>query len=163
VMFALQSRWNLPCDGMFINDGDKLSWLARNSSKPGRPADLDCWVLHSKREWASQNLALAGDDVADMLLDELDRVLAVERPHTIFRQAQRWLYAMPMNRLSGQCAWDAENRLGACGDWFEKEHVEGAFLSGMALASRVLNWLHSQSAPPIPARHESEVRQLELF
>jgi renalase len=36
------------------------------------------------------------------------------------------------------CLWDCVERLGACGDWCVGGRVEAAFLSGVALAGRVL-------------------------
>jgi len=43
--------------------------------------------------------------------------------------------------LDGGCAWDAAQALGVCGDWANGGRVEGAWLSGSALARRVLDCL----------------------
>ena len=55
VMLAFDERWSVEFDGAFINEG-KLSWIARDSSKPNRPTTTDNWVLHSTVPWASDNL-----------------------------------------------------------------------------------------------------------
>jgi predicted NAD/FAD-dependent oxidoreductase len=34
--------------------------------------------------------------------------------------------------------WDAESRVAVCGDWCQGARIEGAFLSGLAAADRVL-------------------------
>jgi len=140
VMVALQSRWNVPFDGAFVNDGGAISWISRNSSKPGRPDELDCWTILSDRDWAASNLAMAGENVAEYLVAEMAKVYPVSMPTALFRQSHRWLYASaryPMANETG-CAWDETMQLGACGDWFGKDNVEGAMLSGLALAGRVL-------------------------
>ena len=52
--------------------------------------------------------------------------------------AQRWRYAITDSALAGGCAWDAGDGVGLCGDWVNGGRVEGAWLSGHALAQRVL-------------------------
>jgi predicted NAD/FAD-dependent oxidoreductase len=58
-----------------------------------------------------------------------------ETPHCV---AHRWMYAIPENPLERECLWDSEELLGACGDWCGGPRVEGAFLSGMAMAGSLL-------------------------
>jgi renalase len=167
VMFGLESKWSVPFEGAFINDEGPIRWLARNSSKPERPQGLDCWVLHSDRNWASQNLEIHGDDIAELLLSELSRTVQIPMPSVIFRQAQRWLYASTGDRVNEACFWDASHGLGACGDWFARDHFEGAVLSGIALAGRILGTLNdSEGARVGQAKSDgsaSDYRQLELF
>ena len=163
VMFALESEWKTPFDGLFINESKALSWLARNSSKPNRSKQLDCWVLHSNRDWASQNLSMSGDDVSECLLNELKKVVSIPMPATIFRQSQRWLYASASNRMQDECAWDSKAMLGACGDWFQNENLEGALLSGMALTGRILGTLNQSSVKPSITNDLPALKQLELF
>lgn len=163
VMFALESEWKTPFDALFINDTPSLGWLARNSSKPKRSKELDCWVLHSSREWAAANLGMSADDVSEFLLSELRKTVSIPMPETIFRQGQRWLYASALSRLPSECAWDADSMLGACGDWFQGENVEGALLSGMALAGRILGTLNQTQAHEGTASGTPQLKQLKLF
>ena len=44
VLLGFEERYDVPFDGAFGND-PRLSWMARNSSKPGR-GTAECWVLH---------------------------------------------------------------------------------------------------------------------
>jgi predicted NAD/FAD-dependent oxidoreductase len=53
--------------------------------------------------------------------------------------AHRWRYAQPQPALSLGCTWDADITLGLCGDWLNGGKVEGAWLSGRALALRYLS------------------------
>ena len=51
----------------------------------------------------------------------------------------RWRYALPTVPIESRALWDGQASLGACGDWCGGPRVEGAFLSGAALAGRVMN------------------------
>ena len=47
-------------------------------------------------------------------------------------------YAFPVAPLCDGCLFDEQMRVGACGDWCMGARVEGAFLSGLAMAHRLL-------------------------
>ena len=51
--------------------------------------------------------------------------------------AHRWRYADTEPALDKVCVWDAGQRIGLCGDWLNGGKVEGAWLSGQALARQV--------------------------
>ncbi|MEG8120101.1 NAD/FAD-dependent oxidoreductase, partial [Xanthomonas hortorum pv. gardneri] len=51
--------------------------------------------------------------------------------------ASRWAVASGEPPLQSGCAWDAQLRIGLCGDWLAGGKVEGAWQSGVALAERV--------------------------
>jgi predicted NAD/FAD-dependent oxidoreductase len=59
-------------------------------------------------------------------------------PPTEGRFAHRWRYARVDRPLGEEAWWDAARRIGACGDWCLDARVEAAFLSGRALAGRML-------------------------
>jgi hypothetical protein len=52
--------------------------------------------------------------------------------------AHRWRYALPTQPLPDRCLFDGDSNMGACGDWCSGPRVEGAFLSGAALAEGLL-------------------------
>ena len=78
------------------------------------------------------------DDVLPMLLDAFWRATGVKPRPTNHAASHRWRYAIPLKPLDSRCLFDSELRVGACGDWCAGPRVEGAFLSGMAIALRVL-------------------------
>lgn len=52
--------------------------------------------------------------------------------------AHRWRYADTNRALDITCAWESETGMGLCGDWLNGRNVEGAWLSGQALARQVV-------------------------
>lgn len=163
VMLAFTERWDVPFDGAFVNEG-ALGWIARNSSKPSRPKDLDTWVFHSTVAWASENLETSKDAVAEKLMQEAERITGTSLPSPSQVRAHRWLYSRPAEPLSEASLWDETHRLGACGDWCGGPRVEGALLSGMSLAGQVLGSLHERTIAGFATRDEpTSLVQLELF
>ena len=55
--------------------------------------------------------------------------------------AHRWRFARVSEPLDDSCLFDEQLRIGACGDWCIESRVEGAFLSGLAVAGRLLGQL----------------------
>ncbi len=159
VMMEIDRRWEIPLDGAFVNQG-KLSWIARDSSKPARPAGLETWILHSTVDWAKENLETSKEQVVQFLLEEAERVTGSKIPEQHSAKAHRWLYSRPVDSLPETSLWDDSNFLGACGDWCGGPRVEGALKSGVSLAGRVLGTLHENS---ITATRPSKLKQLSFF
>ncbi len=140
VMLAFPKPLEVPFDGAFVHDSP-LSWIARNSSKPGRKKEADCWILHASPEWTQEHFDTRPDSVLLSLLSEFWQVTQQTPQEPLFMQAHRWRYALPPEPLTSGCLFDPETNVGVCGDWCSGARVEGAFLSGMALAGQVLRRL----------------------
>ncbi|MDF0377104.1 FAD-dependent oxidoreductase [Methylophilus sp. YYY-1] len=140
--WALMGRYahtlDLPFDGLFVNAGP-LSWVARDSSKPGRvpegSAVKEVWVLHASAEWSEANIERAPEEVALALLAAF-QALGGEAP--MEHSVHRWRYADCANYLHQGFAWDAAQQLGMCGDWLNGGKVEGAWMSGYQLAQAMI-------------------------
>jgi predicted NAD/FAD-dependent oxidoreductase len=147
-MIGLDAAFRLPFDGLFVNQGP-LRWVARNASKPRR--DGNTWILHATPDWSSAHLDDPQEAVIALLLDALADVSRIAAlPHgrgaelvPYFAEAHRWLYSSVADPLTDGCLWDPALGIGACGDWCAGARVEGAWLSGEALAGRVLGQLMS--------------------
>jgi predicted NAD/FAD-dependent oxidoreductase len=144
VMAAFDTRLDLPYDGLFFPEDAPLSWAARNSSKPGRPP-TEAWVLHGSPGWSARNLETSREAVAETLLTSLVDATGAALPAPSFVTTHRWLYALAEEPLDAGCLFDAERRIGVAGDWCRRSRVEGAFLSGDALAGRVFGLLNDFS------------------
>ncbi len=127
-------------DGLFVGrDGDPdrvIAWIARDSSKPMRP-DLDVWLVHAASEWSSALLGAPAEQLERLLLDDFARVLGIGSVRAKARALQRWRFALAPSPLE-RPVFDDEAQIGVGGDWTAGGRVEGAFLSGVALAGRVL-------------------------
>ncbi len=129
---------SLDFDGAFV-DNSPLSWICRDSSKPGRQVDRgECWVLHGSAPWSNEHLEADANDVSAALIDAFTKATGQSPGKLGYSAAHRWRYAIPVNALDESCLWDATEGLGACGDWCGGPRVEGAFLSGMAVAGQLL-------------------------
>ena len=135
VMAAFDSTLDLAFDAGFVN-GSSLSWIARNSTKPGRRGQ-ECWVLHGSREWSRDHIEAEPDWVSRELMAEFFRQAGVENTVPSWSAAHRWRYAQAAEPLREGCLWSSDLRLGLCGDWCRGSRVEGAFLSGRAVAARI--------------------------
>ncbi|GAB3267489.1 NAD(P)/FAD-dependent oxidoreductase [Chitinimonas naiadis] len=127
----------LPCEfeGCFVNTGP-LSWVARNSSKPGRPSG-EAWVLHACPEWSRLHVRESPESVVVALLSAFSRIanVRIEPPEV---NAHRWLYALADRPLYEGCLLLEHEQLGLAGDWLHGSRIEGAWLSGRQLAQRLL-------------------------
>ncbi len=129
VMLRYAAPVAMPWDGAFINTGP-LRWVARDSSKPGRTGP-ETWLLHASAEWSEAHIEDSADSVTTALLAAF-AALGGPAPQAV--TAHRWRYADTKPALTLGYWWDDEIRLGLCGDWLSGGKVEGAWLSGMALA-----------------------------
>ncbi|MFN5469262.1 MAG: FAD-dependent oxidoreductase [Pirellulaceae bacterium] len=149
AMVAFAEPFETGWDGAFVQE-HPVRWVARDSSKVGRPKKLDCWVLHADANWSIDHLEEDPDQSARQLLRYWNDRLGGGVPEPIFVQGHRWRYSIPSPSLDCQSLWDPARGWGACGDWCASGRMEGALLSGMALAGRVLNHLHDPSLRPTP-------------
>ncbi len=136
VMVAFEQSLAAEFDGAFIEDGP-LAFVARNSSKPGRPSTPECWVLHAKPDWTTEQLEADSDSVAAKLTEVFFAAASVSpvQPHHL--AAHRWRYARAAVPGSEGCLLDEQRRLAVCGDWLHGDRIEGAFLSGLAAAEQL--------------------------
>jgi predicted NAD/FAD-dependent oxidoreductase len=96
-------------------------------------------VLHASPQWSARHLEDAPEAVCDELLAALHRTTGLERLRLQHILSHRWRYALPAEALSVGCLWDDANRVAVCGDWCQGARIEGAFLSGLEAAERIVN------------------------
>ena len=141
--------------GAFLHDSF-LSWAARNSTKPGRSRDVEQLIIHASPDWTAANWERAPDEVARTMLAEFWRVAGIPPQPSDHLQAHRWKYAIPVDPIEARCFVDDSAVIFCCGDWASGSRVEGAFLSGMSAAGRILATLS-------PAQQQGEPKQEFLF
>jgi renalase len=143
---AMQPCWSLmlgfaePVATDFVAgnvESRRLSWIARDSSKPRRRAG-DRWVAQASGTWSRDHFDDDPDDVRVKLTRAFRDVLGVSA-QPIHSTVHRWRCALVTSALGTPCLWDPALRLGACGDWCIEGRVEAAWLSGQAMAERLVN------------------------
>ncbi|XP_031282367.1 uncharacterized protein LOC116140934 isoform X2 [Pistacia vera] len=140
-----------PVKGFSFQNSKILSWAHCDSSKPGRSATSERWVLHSTAEYAKSVIAQTGlqkpsdetlTKVAEEMFQEFHGVgLSISLP--VFRKAHRWGSAFPATSVAKEekCLWNRNKRLAICGDFCVGPNVEGAILSGLSAASKLMEIL----------------------
>lgn len=126
---------DLAWQAALVHDAD-ISWISVNSSKPGRPSSSSL-VVHSTNTWANAHVDDDTEAVRRHLLNECREVAGIDVTGAAFVDVQRWRYANVDRQEGDLYALDPEQRLAACGDWFVRGRVEGAFSSALALAERI--------------------------
>ena len=148
VMICASGLSDLKFDAAFINEGP-LSWIARDNTKPKRqtPPGTQAWVLHASSEWSAANVDHDAADVQKDLIAAFEAASGATVSNVVYSVAHRWLYAIPESPLDQECLWDNATGIGACGDWCGGPRIEGAFLSGMAVAGALLRHLTIDRTP----------------
>ena len=140
VMVAFDTPVAADFDAAFVEErrGSPLGFIARDSTKPGR-APGERWVLHAGPAWSAAHLEDTAEAVGPALLAALEQTIGAAAPSVLSLSAHRWRYALPTSLHAARCVYDDGVRLGACGDAFNGARVEGAWLSGRALAEVMLS------------------------
>ncbi|XP_064603386.1 LOW QUALITY PROTEIN: uncharacterized protein LOC135468857 [Liolophura sinensis] len=138
-------------------DGGIISWVANNTAKlsagttqstGGSCVGQECWTVFSTRDFAATNKVPQENippskrrEVTNKLLSEFGRVTGLgdrlPKPSKTF--VQLWGAAVPMNTLetSEECVFDGLHHVGVCGDWLVSPCIQGAAISGLALAEHI--------------------------
>lgn len=130
-----------PLDESVRRDADPeaaLAWVAQNHSKPGRTRDAGTLVAHASPVWSRRHLERDPAEIVHLLQAELTRIIGAAMPPARFAAAHRWRYALVEEAVGEPCLWRPEIGLGLAGDGCLGGRVEAAYLSGLALAERVL-------------------------
>jgi len=147
MMWASDRRAALPFDHAEIltgaaGVGESLAWVSRISAKPGRADDgLDRWVVLARPEWSEERLERAPAEVCpdiERAFADLGATLGVDLPAPIHATAHRWRFALASREGGAGSMLDPASGIGMAGDWMRGTRVEDAYLSGIALAGRVL-------------------------
>jgi hypothetical protein len=113
-----------------------ISWAARNSAKPGR-SGTQTWVIHASQERSRAIIDLPKDEAAAVLLADFFAATDTAPVAPTHLDAHRWLYALPKALKGAGARFDPALGIGIAGDYLHSPRVEGAWLSGRALAQAV--------------------------
>jgi photolyase PhrII len=137
MMASFEGPLDVPFDAAFIHDS-RLKWAARNNSKPGRDTS-ECWVFHFNAGWSATNADDNDESLWDSTMDAFSADTGCGPIESTYLRSKYWKYAVAARPLNAGSIWDADLKIGLCGDWCHMSRLEGAALSGMAMAGRILN------------------------
>lgn len=155
LMVNFKQRINCQYDGLFVNSGI-LSWVARDSSKPGRmtPSNnqTETWLLHATSDWSAANVDMPKALVSQLMFAAFMRILRCDSTLSAAELSEvkledynykydlhRWLYADCKDYLTAIYQFDTAHNIGVCGDWLNGGKVQGAWLSGYHLAQALID------------------------
>ncbi|XP_048241536.1 renalase-like [Haliotis rufescens] len=149
LLVAFREPLKLPFQGAHVEHQD-ISWIANNTAKLGQkfPASkIECWTVFSTREFGTANKVPQenippgkAQGVTSKLLDAFSQATGKgQLPAVVYSRVQLWGAAVPMNVLGTdeECVFDSFSNVGICGDWLVSPCIQGAALSGLALAERI--------------------------
>ena len=116
-------------------------WVADNVRKgiaQNVPAAI---TFHVNREYSANNYSKSEEE----LFAELEPLMQpwLGEGKIVARKLHRWRYSEPRTAYPAHCVWLPDRRLGFCGDSFGGPRVEGAAVSGLALARKIVGDLET--------------------
>jgi len=137
LLISFASVQPIAFDGCFVNNSP-ISWIARNNSKPGRPIEKECWVVHASADWSKTHFDEKPEFVKDYLLKTFKNIVPFSEKHIVESAVHLWRYSVSTRTLNERFLYDCSKCLGICGDWCGGPRVQGAYLSGFALAEKII-------------------------
>lgn len=153
---VMRTAVTLPYQALFFKDHPSLSWAANNPSKyplqkASENTDQGLWTLHANPAWSAQHVDSDPATVAQQLINDFMACIpaansgnqSIQTPAEAVH-THRWLYARPAEDSTAMPENDAPfiyhqpQHIGLAGDWLAGGRVEGAWVSGNALAKQLL-------------------------
>lgn len=141
LLVTLAGPSAVPAEGLALENGP-VRWIADNVKKglaQNAPAAV---TIHASAGFAAENYGLPEADVAARLLPAVEKWLGAP---VVSATLHRWKFSEPKTTHAERCVWLPELTLGFAGDAFGGPKVEGAVLSGLALAEKVRATLQARS------------------
>lgn len=113
----------------------RITWLCRESSKPGR-SQIERWTVQASTTWSRDHLHDDAQRVQAKLAKTFAELTGIHAEPS-YVDTKRWLYARTDTPLGQSHLWDHATGLGLCGDWCLGSLVEHAYVSGLELALAV--------------------------
>ncbi|MEM6282538.1 MAG: FAD-dependent oxidoreductase [Chloroflexota bacterium] len=138
VMVLLDKPGKIPAPGGIFMPGEPISWMSDNQQKGiSEPPAI---TIHAGPEFTRTHYDDDRTDVAHMLIDAARDYLG--DANVVGFQVQRWKYSQPVNMHPEKTLFvDTPAPVAFAGDAFNGAKVEGAALSGMAAAHKLIKAL----------------------
>jgi predicted NAD/FAD-dependent oxidoreductase len=136
VMAALDGPSGLPAPGgLFVNDGGPIAWIADNAAKG--ISQKPTVTIHARGAWSREHF---DDDKAAVGEQLVEAAKPYIRAAVVRYQVHRWKFSLPTVGYPEPCCLvrGGSMPLVLAGDAFAGPRIEGAALSGLAAAGRLL-------------------------
>lgn len=134
VMALLDGPGRVPEPGGVQVGGDPLFWVADNRKKG--ISEAPAVTIHAGPEWSREQMREDDEKIADLLLEEAKDYIGTGVKATA---VYRWEYSMPNSTHEDPVVYvEGPPPLVFCGDAYAGPKVEGAVLSGLAAAEKLL-------------------------
>lgn len=137
LLMSFENSTGLFFDSAFVAKSP-LDWISRNTSKPGRTG-RESWVAVSTPEWTEQYAQYGKHEIRELLYEAFTDAVGglLEEPE--YMDMKHWPDAKTIQVAGKEYLYDADLGIGLCGDWCLGTRLESAFLSGLAMANRILD------------------------
>jgi predicted NAD/FAD-dependent oxidoreductase len=149
LMLALDGRPDWPDAARGVSDD--LALLLRNSVKPGRAGDPECWVVHASEAWSRANLEMERPNAAAALYALLEERMG-PMPPVLAAIGHRWRYFQVTTPLGRTHLVEADGTLLIGGDWTTGRTLNDAARSGASMANAILSHATALSLRDHPGR-----------
>lgn len=133
LLLTLDGPSAVPAEGLGLHAGP-VRWLADNTKKGISPGPASAVTVHLHEAFSAAHYADTEDALARLVLPGIETWLGAPVVHV---GLHRWKFSQPTITYAEPCVWRAEIGLGLAGDAFGGPRVEGAAISGLALAGRM--------------------------
>ena len=130
LLVTLSGPSAVPQEGLALDDGP-VRWISDNTKKGVSPGSEAAVTVHLSRAFSAEYFATSETDLASLLLPTIAPWLGAPVTHV---GLHRWKFSEPVATYEKPCVWLPELGLGLAGDAFGGPRVEGAAISGLALA-----------------------------
>jgi renalase len=137
LLVTLAGRSRLPAEGLRRESG-VVRWAADNQAK-GVSLNAAAVTLHLAPEFSTANYGRTDAEVLELVRAEAEELIGAPIAGATLH---RWKFGHVRAVDPEPFVWWSEEQLGFAGDAFGQANVEGAALSGLALAERVKAELH---------------------
>ena len=117
---------------------DPLSWIAQDSTKPGRPQEQTLWVAQAGEAFSLAHLEDDPTTLTARMLPLLCDRLGVSLGQVTHATTHRWRYARVTQPLGQPFLRSDDASLYLGGDWCIGPRAEAAWDSGTAIATDIL-------------------------
>jgi hypothetical protein len=135
LMALLDDKSRLPDPGYARPTEGPIEWIADNALK-GVSSGNGALTIHARPDFSREHWAASSDEVTRLLLEAAEPYLGA---HVVATDLQRWRYSKPTTQSAERCLYTEQARpLAIAGDGLGGSRIEGAYLSGIAAAEKIL-------------------------